>query len=56
MKILEIREWREGGTFWGSFLENPEGRGGGLYSKSLLWGCMDMFWNNIIAGTSRSSQ
>ena len=37
VKILEIPEGREGGTFWGSFLENPDGRGG-LYSKSLLWG------------------
>ena len=39
MKILEIPEGREWGTFWGLFWKiDPEGRGEGLYSKSLLWG------------------
>ena len=53
MKILEIPEGREGGTFWGSFLENPDGRGGGGYTANpFCGGCMDMFWNNTIAGTS----
>ena len=54
MKILEIPEGREGGTFWGSFLENPDGRGGGegYTANPFCGGCMDMFWNNTIAGTS----
>ena len=43
MKILEIPEGREGGTFWGSFLENPDGRGGGVIqqipSVGVVWIC-----------------
>ena len=37
MKILEIPEGREGGTFGGLFWKIQTG-GGGLYSKSRLWG------------------
>ena len=43
MKILEIPEGRKGGTFWGSFLENPEGKGGGVIqqipSVGVVWIC-----------------
>ena len=38
MKILEIAEGREGGTFGGLFWKIQTGGGGGVYSKSLLWG------------------
>ena len=52
MKILEIPEGREGGTFGGLFWKIQTGGGGGYTANPFCWGCMDMFWNNTIAGTS----
>ena len=51
MKILEIAEGREGGTFGGLFWKIQTG-GGGYTANPFCGGCMDMFWNNTIAGTS----
>ena len=54
MKIWEILEGKEGFTFWGSFLENPEGKGGGrvmqqIPSVGVVW----IFSGTLtIAGTS----
>ena len=50
VKILEIPEGRGGGHFGGLFWKIQ--RGGGYTANSFCGGCMDMFWNNTIAGTS----
>ena len=52
VKILEIPEGREGVHFGGLFWKIQMGGGGGYTANPFCGGCMDMFWNNTIAGTS----
>ena len=53
MKILEFPEGREGGYILRVFFGKSRGDGGRCYTANpFCGGCMDMFWDNTIAGTS----